>query len=400
MRSAAVPSTGEISLAHIATSFPGVASPSSLRSYLGVHPSVPGTGAIDILSFRGLQAVSPTHTSTTLYDTGSAGTAKATAVLSPTTLAISTAGGGTLTLSLSLPTYVSYPSYQGAVTYSVSSAMPTGCSLDTATGIVAVNPALVNTGSTALAFSRTITATNRWGNSSTLATTLSFAATPSSVGVPSPAFEKTVFSSLTSGTTSSQISNNYGGTLFSTPTSSVLAETLSKVTAITGTGQFNINVISSMFIAKTLYGTFFLNNVRQFSIKWVFTDDTNSMDSFFLKSNSTNFGATYTFSVYNASGDVVFNSDASSRKWCFSDSMNYAALSARAVLSADDGIWGAAIVGNLNGNSGPALSTTGTGWGIQNHNAADGSSAGLFINNSTVTAGVATALIYFGLTGV
>ena len=175
MPSVAVPTTGDITLAHITAAFPGVTSPGSLLSYLGVHPSAPSTGSIDMLSFRGLNAVSPTHSAATLYDTGAAGTAKATAILGASSLGISTAAGGTLALALNLKTYLTNAAYQGNVTYAASPALPTGVSLNSATGVLSLDPATVNTGSTALAYTRTITATNKWGNTSALAVTFDLA---------------------------------------------------------------------------------------------------------------------------------------------------------------------------------------------------------------------------------
>jgi len=176
MPSVAVPASGSVSLSNIQYAFPNGTNPSSLLSYLGVHPSVPATPPIDMLSFHGLNAVSPTHAPATLYDTGVVGTANATAVLTATTLAVSTTGAGTLTLTVTLPTYLTNPSYQGAVTYSASVALPTGVTLNATTGVVSVVPGTVNTGTTALAYSLTVTATNKWGNTSALAVTFNFAA--------------------------------------------------------------------------------------------------------------------------------------------------------------------------------------------------------------------------------
>eukprot|EP00798_Chlamydomonas_sp_ICE-L_P011157 gene11157-biopygen12610 len=90
-----------------------------------------------------------------------------------------------------------------------------------------------------------------------------------------------------------------GGTLFATPTVGALAERLRKTTLITGVGQFNTEKLAVTF--TKLYGMYFLNDVQQFTIEWTFTDGTNSFDSFFNKANTTNYGATYTFNVFNAS---------------------------------------------------------------------------------------------------
>eukprot|EP00798_Chlamydomonas_sp_ICE-L_P032848 gene32848-biopygen6891 len=179
-----------------------------------------------------------------------------------------------------------------------------------------------------------------------------------------------------------------GGTLFATPTVGALAERLRKTTLITGVGQFNTEKLAVTF--TKLYGMYFLNDVQQFTIEWTFTDGTNSFDSFFNKANTTNYGATYTFNVFNASGGLIFTSDSSVRKWCFSNSLNYATFADRVYVSQDDGIWGAAIQGNLDGNSpGPGLQIN-TGWGIQNYNSADTAYSGLFNNSVTITSGTVT----------
>ena len=183
-----------------------------------------------------------------------------------------------------------------------------------------------------------------------------------------------------------------GGTLFATPTVGALAERLTKTTLITGVGQFNTEKLAVTF--TKLYGMYFLNDVQQFTIEWTFTDGTNSFDSFFNKANTTNYGATYTFRVFNASGGLIFTSDSSVRKWCFSNSLNYATFANRVYVSQDDGIWGAAIQGNLDGNSpGPGLQIN-TGWGIQNYDSADTAYSGLFNNSVTITSGTALAFIY------
>eukprot|EP00798_Chlamydomonas_sp_ICE-L_P000252 gene252-biopygen2254 len=71
------------------------------------------------------------------------------------------------------------------------------------------------------------------------------------------------------------------------------------VYAVIPGGQFNTEKLAVTF--TKLYGMYFLNDVQQFTIEWTFTDGTNSFDSFFNKANTTNYGATYTFKVFNAS---------------------------------------------------------------------------------------------------
>eukprot|EP00798_Chlamydomonas_sp_ICE-L_P003729 gene3729-biopygen21477 len=75
------------------------------------------------------------------------------------------------------------------------------------------------------------------------------------------------------------------------------------VYAVIPGGQFNTEKLAVTF--TKLYGMYFLNDVKQFTIEWTFTDGTNSFDSFFNKSNTTNYGATYTFRVFNASGTAI-----------------------------------------------------------------------------------------------
>eukprot|EP00798_Chlamydomonas_sp_ICE-L_P008701 gene8701-biopygen15606 len=76
------------------------------------------------------------------------------------------------------------------------------------------------------------------------------------------------------------------------------------VYAVIPVGQFNTEKLAVTF--TKLYGMYFLNDVQQFTIEWTFTDGTNSFDSFFNKANTTNYGATYTFNVFNASGGLIF----------------------------------------------------------------------------------------------
>eukprot|EP00798_Chlamydomonas_sp_ICE-L_P031715 gene31715-biopygen6568 len=76
------------------------------------------------------------------------------------------------------------------------------------------------------------------------------------------------------------------------------------VYAVIPGGQFNTEKLAVTF--TKLYGMYFLNDVQQFTIEWTFTDGTNSFDSFFNKANTTNYGATYTFNVFNASGGLIF----------------------------------------------------------------------------------------------
>eukprot|EP00798_Chlamydomonas_sp_ICE-L_P032818 gene32818-biopygen14031 len=162
------------------------------------------------------------------------------------------------------------------------------------------------------------------------------------------------------------------------------------VYAVIPGGQFNTEKLAVTF--TKLYGMYFLNDVQQFTIEWTFTDGTNSFDSFFNKANTTNYGATYTFNVFNASGGLIFTSDSSVRKWCFSNSLNYATFANRVYVSQDDGIWGAAIQGNLDGNSpGPGLQIN-TGWGIQNYDSADTAYSGLFNNSVTITSASSAAV--------
>eukprot|EP00798_Chlamydomonas_sp_ICE-L_P013989 gene13989-biopygen23081 len=162
------------------------------------------------------------------------------------------------------------------------------------------------------------------------------------------------------------------------------------VYAVIPGGQFNTEKLAVTF--TKLYGMYFLNDVQQFTIEWTFTDGTNSFDSFFNKANTTNYGATYTFNVFNASGGLIFTSDSSVRKWCFSNLLNYATFANRVYVSQDDGIWGAAIQGNLDGNSpGPGLQIS-TGWGIQNYDSADTAYSGLFNNSVTITSASSAAV--------
>lgn len=189
-----------------------------------------------------------------------------------------------------------------------------------------------------------------------------------------------------------------GGTLFAVPITGALAESLLKTNGITDGGQYNIDTLYTSFVNNKLYGTFFLDNVRKFSIEWKFTDGTDSMHSLFQKSNTNSLGALYTFNIYDADGTRVYSSS-SARRWCFSDGMQYGSIDSRTYLSADDGVWGATDAGDLDPNQGNraglGLHQLG-GWGMQNYDSGDSSYPGLFINSSEYTAGLARAFIYMG----
>jgi hypothetical protein len=186
---------------------------------------------------------------------------------------------------------------------------------------------------------------------------------------------------------------NAGYTLFATPITGALAESIANSSTITATGQYRYGVISNNFRnTNKLYGAFFLDNVLRFTIEWTFTDSTNSLATFFSKTTSG--GASYSFKIYNTSGNVTYDGTGT-RTWNFSNGMDYAGLSARSILSVDDGIWGASRSGLLDGNSpGPDLSTS-QGWGMQNYNGGDSSQSGLYIDSTTISSGTALAYIYF-----
>jgi hypothetical protein len=183
--------------------------------------------------------------------------------------------------------------------------------------------------------------------------------------------------------------NAAGMQLLATPTSTMLAENMSKVQTITTMGQISAPLLSYTF--KKLYGTFFLDGNRLFTIEWSFSDGTNSLNSLFSKSTT---GVKYNFRIMNQSGAVTHLSDNSARLWKFSNGMGFSSLASRAMLSADDGIWGASITGTIDGNSpGPGLHQN-AGWGIQNFDAGDGSTAGLFQGTTKLSKGNATVFIY------
>jgi hypothetical protein len=206
-----------------------------------------------------------------------------------------------------------------------------------------------------------------------------------------------LFSSLTSDTATSKTSiESLGLRLFATPITGAMAESISRVTSITSTGQFNGNLLTTSFTSTNkLYGTFFLNSVRQFTIIWTFTDGTNTMDSFLSKANSTNIGAFYTYQVVNASGTNVFGPTTTPFKWCFSDGSSYNVNNS--ILSSDDGVWGAAQ-SQLNPNQGITpgfnLASATNGYGFQNFDSGDTAANTLFANGVQST-GTVLAFIYF-----
>jgi len=214
-------------------------------------------------------------------------------------------------------------------------------------------------------------------------------------GIPTVGAQSAIFSNISGnvGTAKTTI-ESAGFTLFATPTTGAMAESIVNTASISTTGQFVYNKLSSAFrTTNKLYGAFLLDGTHRFTIEWTFTDSTNSMASFFSKTTSG--GATYSFKVYNNSGAIIYDGTGS-RTWNFSNGMDYAGLASRLTpLSSDDGIWGASISGLLDGNSpGPGLNSN-QGWGMQNYDGGDGSYAGLFINSTTITAGTPLAYIYF-----
>lgn len=206
-----------------------------------------------------------------------------------------------------------------------------------------------------------------------------------------------LFSSLTSTVSTSKTSiEGAGFRLFATPTTSGLAESIVRTTPITGTGQFDGTILTTSFtVPNKLYGTFFLNGTRQFSIIWTFTDGTNTMDSFFSKANTTNLGAFYTYQVFNASGASILGPTTTAFKWCFSDGSSYNVNNS--ALSSDDGVWGAAQ-SQLNPNQGFSnnfsLASATNSYGFENFDNSDSAATTLYIN-TTANTGTPLAFIYF-----
>jgi hypothetical protein len=207
-----------------------------------------------------------------------------------------------------------------------------------------------------------------------------------------------LFSTLTSDVATGKAAIEAAGfQIFATPITNAMAESMTRVTSITGTGQFNGNLLTTSFkLPNKLYGTFFANGTRQFSIIWTFTDGTNTIDSFMSKSNSTNIGAFYTFEVVNSSGVTILGPTTTPAKWCFSDGASYNVNNSQ--FSADDGVWGAAQ-SQLNPNQGFGnsfrLSGTTTGYGFENFDSGDSAANVLYSNSVSVASGTIFAYIYF-----
>jgi hypothetical protein len=186
---------------------------------------------------------------------------------------------------------------------------------------------------------------------------------------------------------------NAGFTLFATPSVNSMAAYLEKTATITGFGQFRSPVLSNSFrYMNKLYGAFFLEDVLRFTIEWTFTDGTNSMHSFFSKTTSG--GATYSFKVFDTSGNVTYNGTGT-RTWNFSSAMNYSNIDSRPTLSERGGIWGASRTGHLNGGfPGPGLNLN-QGWGFQAYNSILDLEQGLYIDSTTRSNGRQKSYIYF-----
>jgi len=180
-----------------------------------------------------------------------------------------------------------------------------------------------------------------------------------------------------------------GGTLYATPTQSTTSQYLLKQNPIYSTGQCDDTKFTTTF--TSLFGAFFLDGTMKYTIEWIFTDGTNTLDSLFSK--ATTGGALYRFKVYDPTGVVAYTSDSSLRHWTFSSAMDYASIGSRSYLSANDGVWGVTVSGDLDGATPPCLSG-GTSWGIQNTASSDGSSYGLWNNSSSMTSGSVQAYIY------
>lgn len=155
-----------------------------------------------------------------------------------------------------------------------------------------------------------------------------------------------------------------GYNVFATPATGSVAEALLGASAVTAPGQFLATGLGAPLAGNRLYGAFLLDGEHIFTIKWVFTDGTATMDSFFSKAIEG--GAEYEFEIFDAAGEVLFQSTPypatfTPRKWSFSSGMQYRGAAGYAIgdsLSADDGMWGASIFGQLGGNTpGPHLDT-------------------------------------------
>ena len=140
-----------------------------------------------------------------------------------------------------------------------------------------------------------------------------------------------------------------------------------------------------------MYGAFFLDDVLKFSIKWIFVDGTNSLQQLFEKSRS---GARYNFKIYDKSDSEIYASPSdTTRLWQFSDSMGWAAGRTRD-LSDDDGVWGAAKTGTINGDSpGPSLSSN-AGWGLENYSGGDAGADDLYEGSTTGQSGTIKCFIW------
>lgn len=207
-----------------------------------------------------------------------------------------------------------------------------------------------------------------------------------------------LFSTLTSDVaTSKSAIESAGFQLFATPTTNAMAEAIARTTSITATGQFNGNLLTTPFkVPNKLYGTFFGNGTRQFSIIWTFTDGTNTFDSFMSKANTTNLGAFYTYEVVNSTGTTILGPTTTAFKWCFSDGSSYNVNNN--VLSADDGVWGAAqsqLNPNQGFNNNFSLASATTSYGFQNFDSGDSAATDLYSNTSVIASGTILALIYF-----
>ena len=166
MPTALIPATGAISTTMIKASFPGKSG--SLSAYRGFHSKLPTTGEVAFSAFRGITAVSPTHSM------GASTGTNLTAVAAVNAATFSGSVSGTMigTMTYTMSSYISSAYQNGTLTYALTAGtLPTGVTVDAA-GIVRINTSAATGG----AVSVSVTCTNVWGNTTDLLLTFNFAA--------------------------------------------------------------------------------------------------------------------------------------------------------------------------------------------------------------------------------
>ena len=297
---AIVPSAGKIGMDALMSAFPGLGK--SLGSYLGHSPSLPSSGKISMVNFRGLTAPTP---ATTSMATPVVGTFLSVSINGSVTGSVSPSSPGSLSFDV-LKLIIVDASQHGSYSFSISTgSLPTGFSLSPAGLLTAT--ALQSS----ISSSATVKIVNVYGNYCYVP--LTFNVTANTAPTPSAAANPIVFSTYDgskypvtwsfivsncvtcvlystagfSGTpVGSLVSNVYTVTGFASPVSTP-SVTLSLTNAITG---YTTSTASPVFVSST----------SSPSMPYDTMPTASSGANYYGTYNGSTYPVTWTFSVANA----------------------------------------------------------------------------------------------------